>query len=214
MPDSSNAGAGATTAPAERLAPKQLQILRSAYKIMGLKGGIRFALQDVADDAGVSKALLLYHFKTKESLVLATLQWALDTVAARIRRAIDPIETAEAKVGVMLDTIFAQPELNRRFYLVYTDLIGQAARVEAFSAVAATFHDTVNDMYADIAAQGMREGAFFARDPHIAAAAMRALIDGMFIQWLLERDWQSSHVTYREMCKRAILAYLRAGESR
>ncbi len=200
------------TVPAERLAPKQLQILRSAYKVMGQRGGIRFALQDVADDAGVSKALLLYHFKTKESLVLATLRWALDTVAARIRRAIDPIETAEEKVEVMLDTIFAQPDLNRRFYLVYADLIGQAARVEAFSAVATTFHDTVNGMYADVAAQGMREGTFFARDPHVAAAVMRALIDGMFLQWLLERDWEASHATYREMCKRAILAYLRAGE--
>lgn len=195
----------------QNLAPKQIQILRSTYKIMGLRGGVQFALQDVADDAGVSKALLLYHFKTKESLVLATLRWVLMAVAARIRQAIERIATAEAKVEAMLDAIFIRPDLNRHFYLVYADLLGHAARMETYGAVATTFHETVNGMYADIAALGMREGVFLARDPQVAAAAMRALIDGMFLQWLLERDWRATHAAYREMCKAAILAYLRNG---
>jgi AcrR family transcriptional regulator len=177
---------------------------------MGKKGAARFALQDVADDAGVSKALLLYHFKTKESLVLATLQWVLETVAARVRRAIDPIETAERKVEVMLDAIFLRPDQNRHFYLVYADLLGQAARAESYSAVATTFHETVNGMYAEVAALGMREGVFAARDPRAAAEVMRALIDGLFFQWLLERDWQATHAAYRALCKRALLAYLRS----
>lgn len=199
------------SAQTHNFAPKQLQILRSTYKIMGLRGGIQFALQDVADDAGVSKALLLYHFKTKESLVLATLRWVLTTVAARVRRAIDGIETAQAKVEAMLDAIFIRPDLNRHFYLVYADLLGHAARVEAYGAVATTFHETVNGMYAAIAALGMREGVFHARDSQVAAVAMRALIDGMFLQWLLERDWAATHAAYREMCKSALLAYLRNG---
>lgn len=192
-------------------APTRGRILRSTYRIMGVKGGMRFALRDVADDAGVSKALLLYHFQTKESLVLATLRWVLDAVAARILRAIEPAATAAEKVDVMLDAIFIRPDLNRHFYLVYADLLGLAARVDAYGALATTFHETVNGMYAEIAALGMREGTFAARDPQMAAAAMRALIDGIFLQWLLERDWESTHAAYRDMCKRALVAYLRAG---
>jgi hypothetical protein len=65
-------------------------------------------------------------------------------------------------------------------------------------------------MYASVAALGMREGVFTQRDPQEAAVAMRALIDGMFLQWLLERDWQGTHAAYRALCKRAILAYLRS----
>ncbi|HEX9038650.1 MAG TPA: TetR/AcrR family transcriptional regulator [Ktedonobacterales bacterium] len=195
--------------PIERLAPKQAQILRSAYKVMG-EAGASFSLQEVADDAGVSKALLIYHFKSKESLTLATLEWTLKRVAARVSQAIDPIQTAEAKVETMLDAIFSRPDQNRHFYLVYADLLGHAARLESYSAVASTFHETVNGMYASVAALGMREGVFPPRDPQVAALAMRALIDGMFLQWLLERDWRGTHATYRATCKQAILAYLRS----
>lgn len=203
------AGDGALRA---NLAPTRARILRSTYRIMGVKGGMRFALREVADDAGVSKALLLYHFRTKESLVLATLRWVLDAVAARIQRAIEPIETAGEKVEVMLDTIFIRADLNRHFYLVYADLLGLAARMEAYGEVATTFHDTVNAMYAEIADLGIREGIFAARDAQVAAAVMRAIIDGMFMQWLLEADWVGTHAAYRALCKRALVSYLRGGE--
>jgi AcrR family transcriptional regulator len=178
---------------------------------MGLRGVGQLPLQEVADDAGVSKALLLYHFKTRESLILATLEWVLGRVARRIRDEIAHVPTAEARVEAMIDTIFIRPDLNRHFYLVYCDLLSHAARHDAFSALANTFHDTVNQMYADVAALGMREGVFPHRDPEVAAVAVRALIDGTFLQWILERDWEGTHARYREQCKQAILAYLRSG---
>jgi TetR/AcrR family transcriptional regulator, fatty acid metabolism regulator protein len=207
MRDDAGAQAGVAL---ESLAPTQLRIVRSAYKVMGMAGGASFSLQEVADDAGVSKALLIYHFKSKEGLALAALEWALKRVAERIVRAIDPIETAERKVEVMLDAIFARADQNRHFYLVYAELLGHAARLESYGAVATTFHETVNAMYAEVAALGMREGVFTRRDSQEAAVAMRALIDGMFLQWLLERDWRGTHAAYRALCKQAILAYLRS----
>lgn len=191
------------------LVDRRPQILRSAYKFMGEKGVMRFALQDVADDVGVSKALLLYHFRSKENLVLATLQWALDSVAARIQRAVSAIPTAEEKVEAMLDAILQRPEQNRHFYKVYADLLSQATRADAYSAVATTFHTTVNGLYAEMAELGMREGVFTPRDPLVAAEVMRALIDGLFFQWLLEPDWRATHAEYRARCKNVALAYLR-----
>jgi hypothetical protein len=40
---------------------------------------------------------------------------------------------------------------------------------------------------------------------------VRALVDGLFTQWIQEKDWEKSHVEYREMCKRSVLTYLTAG---
>jgi AcrR family transcriptional regulator len=194
------------------LAPKQIEILRSMYRTMGQKGVTQLALQDVADHAGVSKALLLYHFGTKENLILATMRWVLNRVAERIRAAIARVETAEAKLEAMIDTIFIGPEQNREFYLTYSDLLGYAARIDSFSAVNSAFRDTVNQMYGDLIALGVREGAFRVDDVPAAAAVVRALIDGLFIQWLQERDWHTSHGTYRELCKRSIRAYLHSGQ--
>ena len=195
---------------AQALAPKQIEILRSTYRIMGQKGVAQLALQDVADHAGVSKALLLYHFGTKEKLILATLRWVLNGVAERIHAAIAPIETADAKLEAMIDSIFIDPDRNREFYLTYCDLLGYAARIDSFSEVNRTFRDTVNHMYAELIELGIREGAFHAADVPAAAAVVRALIDGLFLQWLQERDWQATHAAYRELCKRSIQAYLQS----
>ncbi|HEX5689241.1 MAG TPA: TetR/AcrR family transcriptional regulator [Roseiflexaceae bacterium] len=195
---------------AQELAPKQIEILRSTYRIMGQKGVTQLALQDVAEHAGVSKALLLYHFGTKEKLILATLRWVLNGVAERIHAAIAPVETAEAKLEAMIDSIFIDPERNREFYLTYCDLLGYAARIDSFSEVNRTFRDTVNRMYAELIELGIHDGAFHVEDVPAAAAVVRALIDGLFIQWLQERDWQATHAAYRELCKRSIRAYLQS----
>src|SRR5215216_7488287 len=144
----------------EALAPKQARLIRSAYKVMGEKGLRHLSLQDVADEAGVSKAILPYYFESKENLTLLTMRWVLARVAQRIREAIDGVETAEAKITAMLDAIFVSPESNRRFYLVFFDFLGYAARNDRFADVSATFHDICNGLYAEVIRVGQEEGVF------------------------------------------------------
>ncbi len=65
----------------EALGPKEAHLIRSAYKVMGEKGLSHLSLQDVADEAGVSKAILPYYFESKENLILLTMRWVLARVA-------------------------------------------------------------------------------------------------------------------------------------
>jgi AcrR family transcriptional regulator len=59
---------------AETLRPelpeKQVVLMRHAYRLLGSKGMERMTLQDVADAAGVSKAVIIYYFSSKENLIL------------------------------------------------------------------------------------------------------------------------------------------------
>jgi TetR/AcrR family fatty acid metabolism transcriptional regulator len=196
----------------EALAPKQAHLIRSAYKVMGEKGLNHLSLQDVADEAGVSKAILPYYFDSKENLILLTMRWVLARVARRIREAIDQVEGAEEKVSAMVDAIFVGAESNRRFYLVFFDFLGYAARNDRFADVGATFHEICNGLYAEVVRSGQEEGVFHRRDPREAATVVRALVDGLFTQWVQDRDWEKSHAACRELCKRSILTYLKSGD--
>lgn len=195
----------------EALAPKQAHLIRSAYRVMGEKGINGLSLQDVADEAGVSKAILPYYFDSKENLILLTMRWVLARVAQRIREAIAQADTAEEKVSAMIDAIFVGPDSNRRFYLVFFDFLGYAARSDRFADVGATFHEICNSLYAEVVRLGQEEGVFSKRDAWEAATVVRALVDGLFTQWVQEKDWENSHEKYREMCKRSVLIYLTAG---
>ena len=195
----------------DSLAPKQAHLIRSAYKVMGEKGLGRLSLQDVADVAGVSKAILPYYFESKENLILLTMRWVLARVAQRIREAIGRADNAEAKVSAMIDAIFVSGESNRRFYLVFFDFLGYAARNDRFADVGATFHEICNGLYAEVVRAGQHEGVFNDTDAREAATVVRALVDGLFTQWIQDKDWEKTHAEYREICKRSVLAYLTAG---
>jgi TetR/AcrR family fatty acid metabolism transcriptional regulator len=193
------------------LAPKQAHLIRSAYKVMGEKGLGRLSLQDVADEAEVSKAILPYYFESKENLILLTMRWVLARVAQRIREAIAGAENAEAKVSAMVDAIFVSPESNRRFYLVFFDFLGYAARDDRFGDVSATFHEICNGLYAEVIQLGQEEGIFSKRDASEAATVVRALVDGLFTQWIQDKNWEKTHAECREVCKRSVLTYLTVG---
>ena len=195
----------------EALSPKEAHLVRSAYKMMGQKGMGGLSLQDVADEAGVSKAILPYYFSSKENLILLTMRWVLARVAQRIREAIAEAEGAEAKAKAMIDAIFVGPESNRRFYLVFFDFLGYAARNDKFADVGSTFHGICNGLYAEVVRLGQEEGVFNGTDAREAATVVRALVDGLFTQWIQDKGWEKSHAEYREVCKRSVLAYLTAG---
>jgi Bacterial regulatory proteins, tetR family len=70
----------------EALAPKQARLIRSSYKIMGEKGLRHLSLQDVADEAGVSKVILPYYFESKENLIHFTTWTGAWTSSSRTTR--------------------------------------------------------------------------------------------------------------------------------
>lgn len=195
----------------EDLNSKQEHLIRHTYRLIGSKGMHRTTLQDVADSAGVSKAVIVYYFKSKDNLVLRTMKWVLARVAQRIRRAIARADSPEDKIKAMIGSIFIDAKRNRNFYLAYTDLIDYAARKDDFQDLSTTFRSVVNSLYADIIRSGLEDGSFKASDADTAATVVRAVIDGLFLQWLQEEAWRSLHPSYKETCTRAVLAYLRCG---
>jgi AcrR family transcriptional regulator len=191
----------------EELPARQEALVRKTYRLIGTRGMQRTTLQAVADAAGVSKAVIVYHFKSKENLVLTTMRWVLGQTAVRIRASLASAESPEDKVRAMIDAIFRDAVRNRNFYLAYTDLIAHAARNRRFNRLNETFRSIVNEAYAEVVRAGLG-GPFRVGDVDEAAMGVRALIDGLFLQWLEEPDWRRRHGEYREICVRAVLAFL------
>jgi TetR/AcrR family transcriptional regulator, fatty acid metabolism regulator protein len=192
----------------ETLSPRALGLVRSAYRVITRQGSHRLSLQDVADEAGVSKGMVLYYFKSKENLFLTTMRWALERTEARIRERIAGVDDPRQVISVLIDAIFISPEQNRNFYLLYIDLIEHAARVPSFSQVSSMASRIINGQFEEVIRDGAARGGFAVADPAAAAAAMRALIDGTFLAWLQRDDWQASHGRYKSLCHASLLRLL------
>ena len=133
-----------------RQSAKQEELLRLAYRLMAAKGMHRMTLQDVADAAGMSKANVVYHYTTKEDLVLTSMQWVLERVAERVVEATASAPGRDEKIRAMIDAIFLDPRRNRAFYTVYAELIAHSSRNPRFAALNTWFREIVTGQYASV----------------------------------------------------------------
>ncbi|HET8741445.1 MAG TPA: TetR/AcrR family transcriptional regulator [Gaiella sp.] len=187
-----------------RQSAKQEELLRLAYRLMAAKGMHRMTLQDVADAAGMSKANVVYHYKTKEDLVLTSMQWVLERVAERVVEATASAPGRDEKIRAMIDAIFLDPRRNRAFYTVYAELIAHSSRNPRFAALNGWFREIVTGQYAAVIDASDESPETVAE----AAMVVRALIDGLFLQWLEEPGWEARHAEYKDLCVRSIIAFL------
>jgi TetR/AcrR family transcriptional regulator, fatty acid metabolism regulator protein len=184
---------------------RQEEVLRVAYRLMATKGMHRMTLQDVADAAGMSKANVVYHYKTKEDLVLTSMQWVLERVAARVVEATGSAVGRDEKIRAMIDAIFLDPQRNRDFYIVYAELIAHSSRNGRFAALNGWFREIVTGQYAAVIGSTDRRSK---RSVAESAMVVRALIDGLFLQWLEDPDWETRHGEVKDLCVRSIIALL------
>ena len=201
----SRASEPAVTSSSDAPSARQEEVLRVAYRLMATKGMHRMTLQDVADAAGMSKANVVYHYGTKENLVLTTMQWVLERVAARVVDATSSAVGRDEKIRAMIDAIFLDPQRNRDFYLVYAELIAHSSRNGRFAELNRWFREIVTGQYASVIGSANGRSA---ADTAEAAMVVRALIDGLFLQWLEEPDWQTRHAAYKDLTTRSIIAFL------
>lgn len=184
---------------------REMEIIRSAYRMMANRGSHRMSLRDIADEAGVSKALLLYHFGTKDALLHAAMRWALERTAQRIRERLGESQDPHQAIAALIDAIFIDAEANREFYLFYIDLVEHVGRVPSFGSLSELLTEMINGLYAEVIEDGVGKGVFEVEDVDIAARNMRSIIEGTFLQWIQTEDWRHSHQAWKRHCLDAVL---------
>jgi AcrR family transcriptional regulator len=186
---------------------RRAAILRAAYRVMAREGAQRTPLTKIAEEAGVSKALLLYHFERKDALIIAAFEWALKATATRIREQLAERTDPAAAIDVVIDAVWIGPKANRDFFRFYLYGVDHMTRT-ASSDVGATSRPIINGLYQEVIAAAAEAGGRTVRDPNVAATTMRAIIEGFFLQWLQTDDWETNHSVYREQCRSAVQALL------
>jgi len=189
-------------------AERRLSLLKAAFREVAEKGFSEVTLDDIARRAGVSKGVTLYYFDSKDELFRELFGWLIDSIHARMREAVGAVEEPVAKVRALVALIFPSPSKNRAVFRAFVDFCGLASRREAFRLVNERFYAGCRDIDGGIVEEGMRRGVFVVRDPKEAGSTMRAIFDGLMMQWLAEKDPEATFGAYRDRCEREILHYL------
>jgi AcrR family transcriptional regulator len=186
---------------------RRKQVLRAAFQAVSEKGFHNVTLQDIADYADVSKGVTSYYFHNKEDVFSHLLEWITEKIYQNEYLAISKEETALQKLRAYVHAVFTSPADNRKFYRVYLEFLAQATHNEQFRQINDQFYENCWSLGREIIELGQKEGIFADVDVDKAAYAIRALIDGSLIQWLM-RNNDDLHTFYRENCFETIANYL------
>ena len=186
-----------------REAEKRLALLKAAFREVAERGFSNVTLEDIAVRAGVSKGVTLYYFDSKDELFSELFAWLIDSIHARMREAVAAASDPVAKVRALVALIFPSPSKNRAFFRAYVDFCGLAARREPFRLIGERFYEGCRQIDRSIVEEGVSSGLFVARDAGEMASTLRAIFDGLMLQWLTEPDPEACFEGYRERCERA-----------
>ena len=166
------------------------QMLRAALEVIVERGYPDTRIQDVAERAGTSPALVIYYFKTKDQLLTEAMRFSEDTWYEDGMRRIVAIGTAAGRLEELV-ALCCQPEADdpdapSASWLLWVDLWAQAARNTEVASVRQKFDERWRDTIACLVTQGQEAGEFGPVDAADFAVTMSSLLDGFAIQIALE----------------------------
>ncbi|MDQ8701923.1 TetR/AcrR family transcriptional regulator [Streptomyces sp. LHD-70] len=167
-------------ARARRHAPPRDQVLSAAMAMIAESGLDRLTMAALGREVGMSSGHLLYYFKTKDELLLQTLEWSEGRLGEERRTLLDSTEPARARLDAYVELYVPNAPRDPHWTLwlevwnrsQYADEEAESRGRQA--AIEKAWH---RDLVA-LLAEGISRGELRAVDPERFAARLRALLDG------------------------------------
>jgi AcrR family transcriptional regulator len=159
-------------------------MLTAALEVVVERGFAEARITDVAERAGVSPALVIYYFKTKDHLLAEAMRWSEDAWYAEMAKRTAALPTAaerleEVVAMTCLPGASGPPEAS---WAVWLDLWAQALRHPVVREVREEFDEHFRKTIRDIVRFGQERGEFVASDENDFSVGFSAMLDGFAIQ--------------------------------
>jgi AcrR family transcriptional regulator len=167
---------------------RRVQMLQAALEVISERGYAETRITDVAERAGVSPALVIYYFKTKDQLLNDAIRYYDDHWYAVAQSRIARLPTAAARLQeyvAMACLAEADPRPGSSWQL-WLDVWAQAARNDTVAGVRQKSDERWRGAIAELVRAGQGAGEFRKIDADDFAVYLSALLDGLTVQVALD----------------------------
>ncbi len=156
------------------------EILRTACDVIADRGLGNTRTADVARAAGVSQALMFYHFETKEKLLAQAFAWAAEQDLNRLEAILAEDASPLQKLRRILR--WYAPSGSSKSWSIWIDCWAESQRVPELEKVSRRLDLRWKEALGEVITLGVKDGDFICDDPTAAAWRLIALIDGLAVQ--------------------------------
>jgi AcrR family transcriptional regulator len=179
--------------PQQRSEETRARILDAAVRRFAIAGYDAASVDDICNEAGVSKGAFYHHYPTKQAIFLALMQgWLgmIDLGMDAVHK--DTVPDTLMQMTNLLPGVFAAAEDRLPMFLEFWL---QASRDEKiWKAMIAPYHH-YQEHFARLVEDGIAEGSLKPADSHVAAQVIVSLAVGLVLQGVLDphgADWEKT----------------------
>jgi AcrR family transcriptional regulator len=181
-------GAGESAEATGTADQRRAQMMTAALEVISERGFADTRIADVAERAGISPALVIYYFKTKDQLLTEAIRHYESSWYAVGQARMAELPTAAARIEEIVAMNLlpeADPEPTTSWQL-WLDFWAQAARNAEVAAVRRKSDERWRDEITSLVLAGQAAGEFCELDATAFGICLTSLLDGLTIQIALE----------------------------
>ncbi len=164
-------------------------IVKAAMRVLAQKGYARTSLLDIANEAGMSKGAVHYHFPTKEALIKVVLETACDAVAQRTIVAWEQGGDPIASLRKSLEELWRARAERTDEALVVADLLAQSLYDETLRPDLANYYRfAASQVHQALMERMIAFGIKPRISPEVLPRILIGLLDGLVMQHFVEPD--------------------------
>jgi AcrR family transcriptional regulator len=165
--------------------PRLESLLRTACEVIAERGLANTRTADVAAAAGVSQALLFYHFTSKERLLASAFEYATEQDLARLDAAVRSSASSLRRLRRILRLYL--PTDRSTSWTLWIDGWAESLRNPELERVSRRLDLRWKEALREVIDAGVNDGTFKCDDPGGAAWRITAGIDGLAVQATVHR---------------------------
>jgi AcrR family transcriptional regulator len=182
---------------------RRSQILEAAAAVIAERGFCETRIADIAGRIGLSPALILYYFPSKDVLLAQALarrdRQFFDLVEANMSGSADPVQ----QLGRLIEACCPPSEdLDRddNEWQLWLETWARSRHDRLVAEERSRMDDALRAAIAGIVAEGVRDGSMTCPDPAQFSTMFSSLVDGLAIQVLL-KDPSVDRDTMARICR-------------
>jgi AcrR family transcriptional regulator len=160
------------------------QMLRAALGVIAERGYADTRIADVAERSGISPALVIYYFKTKDQLLTEAIRYLDNAWYADGQARMAELPTAAARIEEIV-AMSCLPEADtepKSSWALWLDFWALAAHNPEVAGLRQRDDERWRDMISSLVRSGQEAGEFRDLDPDDFAVLVCSLLDGLAIQ--------------------------------
>ncbi|GAA0291776.1 TetR/AcrR family transcriptional regulator [Halarchaeum salinum] len=168
-------------------------IMEATYRALREQGYADLTMRAIAEEYGKTTAAIHYHYDTKDDLLVAFLEYLLDTFLDHVHDA--ATDDPESHLGALLDGLLIEREDDYDLVCALLEMRAQAPYHDAIREQLVRNDEYLREVVRSVVADGVERGVFRDDvDPDTVASALITIVKGARTRFVVLADPSVLHV--------------------